>query len=136
MGLVYGFVGLFDESVAELEQATRLDRNNILARNDLALTYTMLGRYDEAKDGVRACSGTGPAERCRPAQPDLPAIAVTHPPTRAAAPGSPPLVLLLLPCLLLWRVVFLHEAFVPADLLRDVAPWRRPARLARSPGTR
>ncbi len=35
----------------------------------------------------------------------------------------PPTVLLLLPCLLLWRVVFLHEAFVPADLLRDVAPW-------------
>lgn len=36
----------------------------------------------------------------------------------------PLLVLLLLPCLLLWRVVFLHEAFLPADLLRDVAPWR------------
>ncbi len=49
LGLVYGFIGLFDESVAELEQAARLDPDNILARNDLALTYTMLGMYEEAK---------------------------------------------------------------------------------------
>lgn len=39
----------------------------------------------------------------------------------------PPFVLLLLPCVLLWRVVLLGEAFVPADLLRDIAPWRSPS---------
>ena len=39
----------------------------------------------------------------------------------------PPLIFLLLPCLLLWRVIFLHEAFVPSDLLRDIAPWRTSA---------
>ena len=38
----------------------------------------------------------------------------------------PCLTLLLLPCLLLWPVVFGGEAFLPADLLRDIAPWRGP----------
>lgn len=46
---------------------------------------------------------------------------------RFCALGSPWLVLLLLPCLLLWRVVFCGDAFLPADLLRDIAPWRNPA---------
>ena len=32
--------------------------------------------------------------------------------------------LLLLPCLLLFPVVFQGQAFLPADLLRDIAPWR------------
>lgn len=36
----------------------------------------------------------------------------------------PFVTLLLLPCLLLWPVVFHGEAFLPADLLRDIAPWR------------
>ncbi len=36
----------------------------------------------------------------------------------------PPLVLLLLPTLLLGRVVFGGDVFLPADLLRDIAPWR------------
>jgi len=36
----------------------------------------------------------------------------------------PVLLLLLPPCLLLWPVVFHGEAFLPADLLRDIAPWR------------
>jgi Flp pilus assembly protein TadD len=49
IGLIYGFVGMFDESVAELRRATELAPSNILARNDLALTFTMLGMYDEAK---------------------------------------------------------------------------------------
>ena len=35
----------------------------------------------------------------------------------------PALPLLLLPCLLLWPVVGGGQAFVPADLLRDIAPW-------------
>jgi len=34
------------------------------------------------------------------------------------------LALLVPPCLLLWPVVAHGEAFLPADLLRDVAPWR------------
>jgi hypothetical protein len=38
----------------------------------------------------------------------------------------PILLLLTLPLLLLWRVVFLHEVLLPADLLRDIAPWRNP----------
>ena len=41
----------------------------------------------------------------------------------------PPLFLLLLPTLLLWRVVLLGDVFLPADLLRDIAPWRDPAHL-------
>ena len=49
LGLVLGFIGDFDTSLSELEQATRLDPGNTLSRNDLALTYTMLGMYDEAK---------------------------------------------------------------------------------------
>ncbi|MDQ2798171.1 MAG: YfhO family protein [Armatimonadota bacterium] len=36
----------------------------------------------------------------------------------------PFVTLLLLPCLLLWPVVFGGEMFLPADLLRDIAPWR------------
>jgi len=42
----------------------------------------------------------------------------------------PFIVLLVLPILLLWRVVFLGEAFVPADLLKDVYPWGNPAKPA------
>lgn len=41
----------------------------------------------------------------------------------------PVLFLLLIPTLLLWRVVFMGDVFLPADLLRDIAPWRDPARL-------
>ena len=36
----------------------------------------------------------------------------------------PILALLIPPCLLLWPVVAQGEAFLPADLLRDIAPWR------------
>jgi hypothetical protein len=36
----------------------------------------------------------------------------------------PFLTLLLPPCLLLWPVLVHGEAFLPADLLRDIAPWR------------
>lgn len=49
MGLVLGFIGQFDESLFALERAAHLAPNSVLARNDLALTYTMLGRYEEAK---------------------------------------------------------------------------------------
>ncbi len=37
---------------------------------------------------------------------------------------TPFLVLLLLPTLLLWRVVFAGDVFLPADLMHDIAPWR------------
>jgi hypothetical protein len=36
----------------------------------------------------------------------------------------PFLLLAALPCLLLWPVVFGGDVFLPADLLRDIAPWR------------
>ncbi len=44
--------------------------------------------------------------------------------TRRFTSLFPFLALLLLPCLLLWPVVFRGEAFLPADLLRDIVPWR------------
>lgn len=36
----------------------------------------------------------------------------------------PYFLFLLLPCLLLWPVLANGEAFLPADLLRDISPWR------------
>ncbi len=39
------------------------------------------------------------------------------------------LALITAPTLLLWRVVFLGDVFLPAALLRDVAPWRDAAHL-------
>ena len=44
--------------------------------------------------------------------------------TRFLRSFAPFFVLLLLPCVLLWPVVFQGAAFLPADLLRDIAPWR------------
>ncbi len=49
IGLVCGFLGLFEESLENLQHAHRLDDLNITILNDLALTYAMLGMYDEAK---------------------------------------------------------------------------------------
>lgn len=49
IGLVYGFIGLFDESLQELLTAIQLAPEDIGIRNDLALTYAMLGMTDEAK---------------------------------------------------------------------------------------
>ena len=39
-------------------------------------------------------------------------------------PLVPFFALLLLPCLLLWPLVFQGQAFLPAELLRDISPWR------------
>ena len=47
--------------------------------------------------------------------------------SRIRMSALPALILALLPILLLWRVVFQGEAFVPADLQRDIAPWRAAA---------
>ena len=53
-------------------------------------------------------------------------------PTSSSSPRAvwkrvlPYAILLLLPMLLLWRVVFLGEAFVPASLLKDIYPWGDP----------
>ena len=49
LGLILGFNGDFDPSLSELKQAVELAPDNALIRNDLALTYTMLGMYEEAK---------------------------------------------------------------------------------------
>lgn len=49
LGLIYGFQGLFDESLEELAAAYGLDsaRADILC--DLAMTHAMLGMFEEAK---------------------------------------------------------------------------------------
>jgi tetratricopeptide (TPR) repeat protein len=49
IGLVYGFTGLFDESLDALKRAVELEPENVEIRNDLAMTYAMLGMYEEAK---------------------------------------------------------------------------------------
>lgn len=48
-------------------------------------------------------------------------------PRRSLTEFLPILLLILLPCLLLWRVAFLGDVLLPADLLSDVAPWRNPS---------
>lgn len=49
IGLILGFSGEFEGSLAELRHSVELSPSNTLVRNDLALTYTMLGMYDEAR---------------------------------------------------------------------------------------
>ncbi len=49
VGLILGFSGDFENSLTELLLAVELSADNTVIRNDLALTYTMLGMYDEAK---------------------------------------------------------------------------------------
>src|SRR5438067_1037541 len=48
MGLVQGFVGDFDLSLEHLQRAVTLAPARIDIRTDLALTYSMLGMYEEA----------------------------------------------------------------------------------------
>jgi len=48
LGLVYGFIGDFDVSLEHLQRAVTLASSRIDMRTDLALTYSMLGMYDEA----------------------------------------------------------------------------------------
>jgi Flp pilus assembly protein TadD len=50
VGLILGFSGDFEQSLIELLKAVELSADNTVIRNDLALTYTMLGMYDEAKE--------------------------------------------------------------------------------------
>jgi tetratricopeptide (TPR) repeat protein len=49
LGLVLGFEGDFDKSLEELQHAVLLAPSRIDIRTDLALTYSMLGMYDEAE---------------------------------------------------------------------------------------
>jgi Flp pilus assembly protein TadD len=49
MGLIRGFVGEFDESIQVLERARTMDPADVDIRNNLALTYVMLGMQEEAK---------------------------------------------------------------------------------------
>lgn len=49
LGLIYGFQGLFDESVEELTIAVGLDGSRPDFLCDLAMTHAMLGMFDEAK---------------------------------------------------------------------------------------
>jgi len=54
LGLVYGFTGEFDESLALLARAVELDASNPEVLIDLAKTQAMLGLLDEAKAGFLA----------------------------------------------------------------------------------
>ncbi len=49
LGLVYGFQGLFDESLEELGRAVVLSDGRADVLCDLAMTHCMLGMYEEAK---------------------------------------------------------------------------------------
>jgi tetratricopeptide (TPR) repeat protein len=49
IGLIQGFTGEFDESIEILEKARSMDPQDVDIRNNLALTYVMLGMQDEAK---------------------------------------------------------------------------------------
>jgi tetratricopeptide (TPR) repeat protein len=42
---------MFDESLEELQKAVELQPDEVAARYDLAMTYAMLGMYEEAKQG-------------------------------------------------------------------------------------
>ena len=48
LGLVYGFIGDFDLSIEEIQRAVVLAPARIDVRTDLALTFSMLGMYEEA----------------------------------------------------------------------------------------
>ena len=49
LGLIYGFQGLFDESLEELAVAYGLDSSRADILCDLAMTHAMLGMFEEAK---------------------------------------------------------------------------------------
>ncbi len=49
LGLVYCFVGLFDESIDEMKLAVECAPTWVEGHLNLAKTYAMLGMYDEAK---------------------------------------------------------------------------------------
>ncbi len=49
LGLVYCFVGMFDESIDEMKLAVDCAPTWVDAHLNLAKTYAMLGLYDEAK---------------------------------------------------------------------------------------
>ena len=53
-GLCYCFTGLFDESIAELEQVRTQQPAYTKGRVDLFKTYLMLGMNDEAKAEMKA----------------------------------------------------------------------------------
>lgn len=49
LGLVYCFVGRFEESLEELKRAVECDQEWVEGHLNLAKTYAMLGMYEEAK---------------------------------------------------------------------------------------
>ncbi len=49
LGLVYCFVGRFEESLEELKRAVECDPHWVDGHLNLAKTYAMLGMYDEAR---------------------------------------------------------------------------------------
>jgi tetratricopeptide (TPR) repeat protein len=53
IGLIQGFEGDFDGSMATLEGLSRQFPNNLTVRYDLAMTQMMLGMYEEACANLR-----------------------------------------------------------------------------------
>lgn len=49
LGLIYSFQVMIDESICELETATKLDPDNVTYLLSLAKTLTMFGEFERAK---------------------------------------------------------------------------------------
>lgn len=60
LGLVYGFTGEFELSLAELECAAQIEPQSVPILLDLAMTHAMLGMNDEAKAGFLAVLAIDP----------------------------------------------------------------------------
>jgi tetratricopeptide (TPR) repeat protein len=60
LGLVYGFTGMFDESIEMLKKGAELNPSDLDARNKLALTFVMLGMESEAKSEFQAVLAIDP----------------------------------------------------------------------------
>ena len=53
LGIVYQFLGKYEESAASFRQATRLDPKDAYPHNNLGTVYRFLGKYEEAMVAFR-----------------------------------------------------------------------------------
>jgi hypothetical protein len=60
MGLVQGFEGDFDGSLATLQRVVGLCPTHLFARYDMAMTMMMLGHFDDACANFRLIVQTDP----------------------------------------------------------------------------
>lgn len=61
IGLIQGFEGDFDGSLATLKRVVSLCPNHLFARYDMAMTMMMLGEYDEACAHFKAIVAADPS---------------------------------------------------------------------------